>query len=315
MIRLHLAPMEGVVDSYTRDLLTSLGGIDQTVTEFIRVTDHTMPDFVFLREVPELLNDSRTPAGTPLVVQLLGGDPFRLAEHAMIAVRLGARGIDLNFGCPAKTVNRHDGGASLLAHPDRIRDIVRTVRESVPEHLPVTAKIRLGFSDPSDCLVNARAVQEGGANAITIHCRTKMDMYKPPAYWEWIPRIKERIQIPIIANGEIFSKENFEECLRVTECDQFMIGRGAIIDPFVFCKIKGLPHDSSWPATLALVRKFFLKTEAGVSPFFAQARTKQWLRELAKGEYSLMVKPLFDQLKIITKPPMFKEALFTACSS
>ncbi|MFN7728548.1 MAG: tRNA dihydrouridine synthase [Bdellovibrio sp.] len=308
---MFLAPMEGVMDHFMRDVLTRLGGIDQTVCEFIRITDQTTPDAVFFRDAPELKNQSRTPAGTPVFIQLLGGDVLRLAEHARIAVRLGAIGVDLNFGCPAKTVNRHDGGATLLLYPERMQKIVRAVRDAVPAHIPVTAKIRLGFTDPSACIESASAVAAGGADWITVHCRTKMDMYKPPAYWNWIPEIKKHLQIPVIANGDIFNVQDLKACAEVTGCDQFMIGRGALIDPFIFCKIKGLDVDSSWRAVVRLVQDFFVRTRDEVSPAFAQARTKQWLRELAKGHHP-QAKLLFDEIKVLRDPELLYSRLLMA---
>lgn len=134
--------------------------------------------------------------------RLLGGQAEPLAWNAQKAVELGALGIDLNFGCPAKTVNRHDGGASLLKSADRIFNIIKTVRSHVPQ-IPVTAKIRLGYDDPTQCLENAVAATEAGATWLTVHCRTKTDGYKPPAYWEWIPKIQQVTKIKIIANGDI----------------------------------------------------------------------------------------------------------------
>ena len=112
--RLFLAPMEGVTDWAMRDLLTEVGGIDQCVTEFLRITDTLMPPSVFEKNCPELKTGSRTRSGTPVFIQLLGGQAEPLAMDAARAVDLGALGIDLNFGCPAPTVNRHDGGATLL---------------------------------------------------------------------------------------------------------------------------------------------------------------------------------------------------------
>ncbi len=191
---LSLAPMEGVMDWVFRDLITSLGGVDQVTTEFMRVTRNLHPNKVFYRYAPELHTGSRTRSGTPLFVQLLGGHPEPMAENALRASELGALGIDLNFGCPAKTVNRHDGGASLLRYPSRLHDITLAVRRAVPAHIPVTAKMRLGFEDTSLCLENATALSEAGASALAVHCRTKIQGYKPPAHWEWIQPIKERIK-------------------------------------------------------------------------------------------------------------------------
>jgi tRNA-dihydrouridine synthase C len=117
---LILAPMEGVTDAPMRSLLTESGSFTHAVSEFLRISENILPERVYLEYSPELKNQGRTPYGTPVIFQLLGGDPEKLAQSAKIAVNLGAVGIDLNFGCPAPTVNRHDGGATLLKYPERI---------------------------------------------------------------------------------------------------------------------------------------------------------------------------------------------------
>ena len=116
-MHITLAPMQGVVDHLMRDMLTQIGGYDLCVTEFVRVVDQLMPNRVFYRLCPELKSEGRTPSGTPVKVQLLGQDPNWLAENAVRAVNLGSHGVDLNFGCPAKTVNKNKGGAILLREP------------------------------------------------------------------------------------------------------------------------------------------------------------------------------------------------------
>lgn len=307
MPKLFLAPMEGVTDWVMRDLLTSLGGIDQCVTEFLRVTDTLYPDHIFYKNCPELKTQSRTRSGTPVFVQLLGGQAEPLAWNAKKAVELGALGIDLNFGCPAKTVNRHDGGASLLKSADRIFNIVKTVRSHVPQDIPVTAKIRLGYDDPSQCLENAIAVTEAGATWLTVHCRTKTDGYKPPAYWEWIPKIQQVTEIKIIANGEIWTKADFQKCQQITSCTDFMIGRGALRNPYLFSEIKSPTAALTATASLKLISGFYDACVAFKSENLAIARSKQWLNQLSQN--SEEAKTIFEQLKSITKPVEFKYLL------
>ena len=314
--KLFLAPMEGVTDWAMRDLLTSLGGIDQCVTEFLRVTDKLHPYKVFEKNCPELKTGSKTRSGTTVFVQLLGGQALPLAENALRAHEMGAAGVDLNFGCPAKTVNRHDGGASLLKSTDRIYNIVKTVRDAVPSTTPVTAKVRLGFDDPSHCLDNVRACEDAGATWVTVHCRTKTDGYKPPAYWEWIPKIKERTKVKIIANGEIWNVNDFEKCKSQTNCEDFMIGRGALRNPYVFKEIKNhvqqqnqlisnVPLNS--PNSLDLIVPFFDACTVYVNEHFATARTKQWLSQLRLA--SPRAREVFDQVKIHKRPVEFKSHL------
>ena len=305
--KLYLAPMEGVTDWAMRDLLTRVGGIDQCTTEFLRVTDNLHSDAIFYKNCPELLTDSKTLSGVPVFIQLLGGKAEPLALNAARAQQLGARGIDLNFGCPAKTVNRHDGGATLLKYTDRLYTIVKTVRDRVPKTTPVTAKIRLGFDDPSACLANAQAIEAAGADALTVHCRTKTDGYKPPAYWEWIARIKEVTKIALITNGEIWNTEDFKKCSSQAGTVGYMIGRAALRDPFLFKRIKEQTPNTNYDDVKNLLPVFFNSSSVYVSEAFAVARTKNWLKQLA------LVTPefnqLFEELKVITKPAQFKEKL------
>jgi len=185
-MRILLAPMEGLLDHPLREVITRAGGIDLAVSEFIRITDQLLPERVFTRLVPELLTGGRTEAGTPVRAQLLGSDPGCLAENAAVIAALGPGaqfGIDLNFGCPAPTVNRHRGGAVLLDEPELVHAIVAAVRRAVPAHLPVSAKMRLGHRDESRMLDCARAIEAAGASELTVHARTKVHGYRPPAYW------------------------------------------------------------------------------------------------------------------------------------
>lgn len=302
--------MEGVVDWVMRDTLTGIGGIDQCVTEFLRVTQYLHSEIVFYRNCPELRTGSKTRSGTPVFLQLLGGQAEPLAINAARAAELGAAGIDLNFGCPAKTVNRHDGGASLLRCPERLLKIISAVRKAVPAEIPVTAKIRLGFDDPSICFENALAAQEAGAQWLTVHCRTKTDGYRPPAYWEWIPKLREKVNIPLVANGEIWNVADFKRCQQVTGAAQFMIGRGALSNPHLFHEIRQDLVDTKgpdWTQTKTLLPGFYQACEDQVNGYFATSRTKQWLRALSLKDPS--ARELFDEIKVLKKPTEFRSAM------
>ncbi len=269
----------------------------------------------------QLLTHSKTRSGTPVFIQLLGGQAEPLALNAQKAVGLGALGIDLNFGCPAKTVNRHDGGASLLKSTDRICNIVKNVRSAVPQNTPVTVKSRLGFDDPSQCIDNAVAIAEAGATWLTVHCRTKTDGYRPPAYWEWIPKIQTVTKIKIVANGEIWTLDDFKKCQTITHCTDFMIGRAALRNPFLFQQIKQRsdhkmnndPDEKIQNQTghhiksLQLIPGFYKACTVFKSESFAVARCKQWLNQL--GQASAPIKEIFDQLKIIENPIEFESKL------
>lgn len=282
--RLLLAPMEGVVDWVMRDLLTRLGGIDLCVTEFIRVTDRPLPDHEFWKYCPELRDGGgRTRAGTPVLVQLLGGQPRPLAENARRAIDLGALGIDLNFGCPAKTVNRHDGGATLLKDPHRIHDILREIRQAVPENIPVSAKVRLGFSDKSACLEIARAAESGGASWLTVHARTRDEGYRPPAHWEFIAHMREAVRITVIANGEIWTEEDHRRARAVSGCRHTMIGRGLMSAPDLARRIKGPVPALRWSGLAPWVVEFARMSRMFRHENYGVCRTKQWLKSLGRN--------------------------------
>lgn len=235
-----LAPMEGVTDAPMRDFMTQLGGIHYCVSEFLRVSQEVIPGHVFLRDIPELRKGAKTPAGISVQVQLLGGDPERLAQSALKACTQGAQAIDLNFGCPAPTVNRHDGGATLLKYPLRLRAIVETVRAHVPKEIPVSAKMRLGWESIDDIDENADRAAEGGASWVTIHGRTRVAGYKPPAYWEPIARVRKRLAsagTPVVANGEIWCIDDFRRCRDITQSEHYMLGRGALANPMLIRQV------------------------------------------------------------------------------
>ncbi|MGL4834067.1 MAG: tRNA-dihydrouridine synthase, partial [Shewanella sp.] len=279
-MRVILAPMEGVVDDLMRDILSTINPYDLLVTEFVRVVDQLLPEKVFLKLCPELLNQGKTPAGTPVRVQLLGQEPQCMAENALRAIELGSHGVDANFGCPAKMVNRSNGGAVLLQYPDSIYAIVRAMRQAVPQSQPVTAKIRLGYEDKSLFMENALAVYEAGATELAIHARSKVDGYKPPAYWEYITEVRQRLPIPVIANGEIWNRNDAKRCMAITGCDSIMIGRGAISLPNLADTIKTGAAPYTWAQTLELMLSYTQRELTGRKSDYYPARIKQWFSYL-----------------------------------
>lgn len=301
-MRIFLAPMEGVVDYHMRRLLCGItngdhtAGVDVCVTEFIRVNTHLLPKRVFLRSCPEL----EQPAARPVRVQLLGSDPQSLAANARKAAELGAPAIDLNFGCPAKTVNKNRGGACLLNETDLLYEIVDAVRHAVPRDIPVTAKIRLGYENRNPYLQNAAAIAAAGANELIVHARSKNDGYRPPAYWEYIAEIRQALSIPVIANGEIWSIEDYLRCRDITGCDDVMLGRGLLAKPDLALQIKAWQNGRGytplpWRVIAGYLCDFFNDTCATYPNKFLGNRLKQWLHYLQRT-YPQSV-PLFHDIK------------------
>ncbi|HIV71252.1 MAG TPA: tRNA-dihydrouridine synthase [Candidatus Aquabacterium excrementipullorum] len=283
-----LAPMEGLLDFALRDILTRVGGIDRCVSEFIRVTDQLLPERVFYRIVPELRRGGLTPAGVPVRAQLLGSDPSCLADNAARLAALGPAGIDLNFGCPAKIVNRHGGGAALLQEPELLARIVTAVRRAVPADMPVSAKMRLGFHDDSLAIDCAQALASGGASELVVHARTKAHGYRPPAYWDRIADIRAAVDIPVVANGEIWTVDDALRCREVSGCTDLMLGRGIVTDPGLALAIRFAVQDDAgaalpgWLELQPLLHIFWGLIEAHIEPRHRAGRLKQWLNFLRR---------------------------------
>ncbi len=291
--------MEGVVDHLMRDMLTRVGGFDLCVTEFVRIVDQKLPQKTFYRLCPELHEGGKTPSGVPVRVQLLGQHPQWLAENALTAVELGSPGVDLNFGCPAKTVNKSKGGAVLLQYTELLHDIVKAVREAVPAHLPVTAKIRLGFEDKSLAIDNAVAIDEAGASELVVHARTKTEGYRPPAYWDWIKKIRANTRLPVIANGEIWTYEDARRCQEMSGCNDVMIGRGALAMPNLARHIRDNEAPMSWPELAQLLIDYSGYEIYGDKGRYYPNRLKQWCGYL-KRQYP-QAEVLFDNIRRLQK--------------
>jgi tRNA-dihydrouridine synthase C len=293
--------MEGVLDHLMRDLLTQVGNYDLCVTEFVRVVDQVISDRAFYRFCPELKEADAygctTGSGTPVRVQLLGQYPEYMAENAAKVIELGSSGVDINFGCPSKTVNKSRGGAILLKDPENLYQIVKAVKDAVPADTIVSAKIRLGYEDKTLAIENGQAVEAAGASELTVHARTKLEGYKPPAHWHWIAKIKKEINIPVIANGDIWSLDDAIKCREISGCKDLMVGRGALTIPNLGKVIKQESAVMSWHDAQALLLAYTdFETRGDKSKYFPN-RMKQWLKYL-KNNYQ-EADALFDKIRTL----------------
>ncbi|MDR0806685.1 MAG: tRNA dihydrouridine(16) synthase DusC [Enterobacteriaceae bacterium] len=306
--RIMLAPMEGVLDAFVRELLTEINDYDLCVTEFVRVVQTLLSPKAFYRLCPELRNGGRTKSGTPVRVQLLGNSPQWMAENAFRATELGSHGIDLNCGCPAKRVVGGDGGASLLKNPETIYQVTKAIRAAVPAAQSVSVKIRLGWDSIEPRFEIADAAQQGGASEIVVHGRTKEDGYKADKInWRAIGEIRQRLTIPVIANGEIWNYDDGQRCLALTGCDGLMLGRGALHIPNLGAVIKHQQTKMTWAQVLELLKKYVLTENPHDTGNYNVARTKQWLGYLRK-EYS-EASTLFSAVRTITDKKQLAEAI------
>ncbi|CAK9884513.1 MAG: tRNA-dihydrouridine(16) synthase [Candidatus Erwinia impunctatus] len=307
-MRVLLAPMEGVLDALVRDILSEINDYDLCVTEFLRVTETLLPVKSFYRLCPELHHASRTPSGTLVRVQILGQSPHWLAENALRASELGSWGVDLNCGCPSKTVNGSGGGASLLKEPELIYQAVMAIRAAVPAQLPVTVKVRLGWDSPAQKFEIADAVEQGGATELVVHGRTKEQGYRAECInWGAIGEIRERLTIPVIANGEIHDWQSAQQCLKVTGCQALMLGRAALSVPNLSRVIKLNQPVLSWSGVLALLLRYLQREKPGDTGMYHVARTKQWFSYLRK-QYA-EAQPLFSDIRGLTRADEITRAI------
>lgn len=300
-----VAPMEGVMDATTRDLITRQGGWDFCVTEFLRVTQGCQPARVFHRICPELRQNALTPTGVPVHLQLLGSDPQALAANAEVGIKAGAKVIDLNYGCPAKIVNRHLGGASMLRYPDRLYDATNAVVQTLKAlDAPVTAKMRLGYDDTELTLDNARALNAAGITQLVVHARTRAQGYKPPAHWEWVARIAEVVDVPVFANGDIWTLSDYQRCVEVSGVNHVMLGRSSMTNPWLAKQIKqhlaGEDVDQvDFKRMLGFLLQW-LKLDALVYEEIVRVmRVKQWL-VMFRLRWGEEAKTVFDACKRLT---------------
>lgn len=297
--------MEGVIDALTRDLLTRQAGFDWSVTEFVRVVDTRLPPRVFYKHCPELQQRPvATPSGVPVHLQLLGADPQALAENARQALALGAISIDLNFGCPAKLVNRHDGGASLLRQPERVYHAVKAVAEALDGEIPVTAKIRLGFANRRLAVACAQATESGGAARLVVHGRTRDEGYRPPAHWEWIGKVRRHVSIPVVANGDIWTLEDYWKARTLSGCCDVMLGRSALADPWLAPRIRHWQQtgerlaDTTWTMRASVLQEYAALQRQHLPDRVVVSLVKQWLAQMRQGNAE--ANQHFQRLKRLT---------------
>lgn len=235
-----LAPMAGVADRAFRELCVDYGAAyvvsEMISSKGVSMGDRKSKDLMFLSEKER-----------PAAVQIFGSDPVIMAQSVETVMQVNPQIIDINMGCPAPKIAGNGGGASLAKNPELAEKIVKAVVGASP--VPVTVKIRMGWDENSiNAVEMAKRAENAGASAITIHGRTRKQMYAPPVDRNIIAEVKKSVSIPVIGNGDIIDEQSAAIMLEETNCDLIMIGRGALGCPWAFSQINAyLEHGRVLP--------------------------------------------------------------------
>lgn len=247
--KLYLAPMEGLGSYSFRNAISIIGGFDEATKEFISV-----PKNAHVKSLANKFNPNDT---YPIfqAAQIMGSCPDVLAAMTTALIEKGAKRIELNVGCPSNTVTGKGSGSSLLKDPEHLHKILcKMVSVS---SVKITAKLRSGYLDTSLFKENLLAAESSGISHLTLHSRTKLQGYKGAASLDLIKQAKEILTIPLIGNGDIKNKHDAEKMLSYTGCDGLMIGRGAVINPWIFHEIKQSDKKENIEQTITYLEKFY----------------------------------------------------------
>ena len=251
---LYLAPMAGVSESPFRRLCRRFGA-DVVVTEFLSAEAIRRENKATLAKL-RFTSDER-----PIGVQIFGADPAGMGEAAALVTEVfEPEFIDINFGCPVKKVVRRNGGSGCLKDLDLVQTVIRSVASHT--HLPVTVKIRSGWSEEMrDPVTIALRCQDAGARALALHPRTRTQMYSGAARWEEIAAVVEALDIPVIGNGDIKTAEDAARLQRETGCAAVMIARGSFGQPWIFDQTRALLEGKPKPPAPPVEDRFAVAVE------------------------------------------------------
>jgi len=222
---LVLAPMDGYTDWPFRSICRELGS-SISYTEFVKAED-VLQRPQYIKDKIHFTEDER-----PVFIQIYGNNAYSLLKAALILQKLEPDAIDINMGCPNRSIARRGAGAGLMRTPLKVARIVKSFSRSLD--LPVTAKIRLGWKDCRNGMLLSQIIEEFGGSLIAVHARSKEQGHEGKPDFNALAEIKDRLQIPVLGNGGIHQVEDIENMISATGCDGVMIGRGAVQNPWIF---------------------------------------------------------------------------------
>ncbi len=278
---LVLAPVAGHTDSLFRRLIKDLGGCGLVVSELVSTEGLTRRHAGTAR-IARFAEEER-----PVAIQIFGSSSARMAASAAMVEAMGADIVDVNAGCPVKKVVRQGGGAGLLCDLPRLEEILRQVRRAV--RIPLTIKIRSGWDHNSINAVEVlKLAEDCGVEALSIHGRTRSDLFSGKADWDIIARVKRAARIPVVGNGDVFSPEDAVRMFRETGVDGVMMGRGVLANPWLIrqCRdrLAGRPVGATSLRERAEFMAGYLERIAGeMPPAVALGRMKKVGGYLSRG--------------------------------
>jgi tRNA-dihydrouridine synthase B len=226
--RVYIPPMAGVTDIVFRRIIRSIDPNCLLATEMVSSRA--------LMHKPETRIMDLAPGEDPIAIQIFGHEPDVMAKAAMMAEAKGANWVDINMGCPVPKITKGKDGCALMKEPDLAREIVSTVKSAVS--IPVTVKFRLGWDDNSRNAVEfGLMLEEAGAAAVTVHGRTRQQLYSGKADWSFIAKVKRALSIPVLGNGDVFEPEDAARLLEETGCDGVAVARGTLGNPWLVSRI------------------------------------------------------------------------------
>jgi tRNA-dihydrouridine synthase B len=285
---LVLAPMSGVTDSPFRRLVQKASGdaVGLVMSEFIHVGCLTR------RTMFSMIKMAFHPSERPVAIQIYGSDPAVIADAARMVQDAGADIVDLNCGCPAPKVVSKGGGAGLLRDLPQLGRVLEAMTQAVS--IPVTVKIRNGWCEESlNAMETLRVAEESGARAISVHGRTRLQLYSGQADWDIIRELKQVARIPVLGSGDVVCAADAKHRFETTGCDGVMVGRGAVTNPWVFRQIvdgfEGRPpYRPTWLERIELIEEYRSMLAETYPPKVVPGRLKMMISRLfkASGSYS-----------------------------